>query len=107
MDLENFIKLLKKIDFKKNSVLEISKKINVNEKTIRKYLNLHNIPYNKKSIINTNRKRNEFGQYTINFNTEQFNNILIKTNKNIKSNQNNSSINLSKIDPYKIWNNKK
>lgn len=103
MDLEKFIELLKKIDFTKNSVLQVSKTLGVNEKTIRKYLNLYNIPYNKKSVVLNDRKRNEFGQYTINLNQNKIK--PIKNNKNIKNTQNIPD--LSTIDPYKMWGHKK
>lgn len=105
MDLEKFIELLKKIDFTKNSVLQVSKTIGVNEKTIRKYLNLYNIPYNKKSIVLNDRKRNEFGQYSINLNQNKISNKPIKNNKNIKNNAQNIS-DLTIVDPHKMWGHK-
>ena len=63
--MEQFINMLKTFDFKKGSVSSFSKQSGVSEKTIRKYLNIHNIQYNKKHLSTDNRTRNSAGQYFI------------------------------------------
>lgn len=45
---DEFLSLLKKYDFKKNSINSFSKKYNVCVTTIKKYITILQIPYNKK-----------------------------------------------------------
>ena len=53
-------------DFKKNSVRSFARKLGICDKTVVKYLRIHNIPYNQRKLV-VPRKRTALGRFALVF----------------------------------------
>lgn len=62
--VDEFIKLLKEYDFKKNSVRKFSNEYSVSEKTVLKYLKQNNIDYNSRMLL-IDRNRDVSGKFCL------------------------------------------
>ncbi len=49
--IDEFIKLLKEYDFKKNSIKKFANEYKISEKTVTKYLKQNNIDYNSRTLL--------------------------------------------------------
>lgn len=62
--VDEFIKLLKEHDFKKNSVRKFANEYTVSEKTVIKYLKQNNINYNSRTLV-IDRNRDVSGRFCL------------------------------------------
>jgi hypothetical protein len=76
--LDEFIKLLKAYDFKKNSIRKFANEYKISEKTVTKYLKQNNIDYNSRTLL-IHKNRDVNGRFCLSINSFGVENV--KDNK--------------------------
>ena len=75
---DEFIKLLKEYDFKKNSIRKFANQYKISEKTVTKYLKQNNIDYNSRTLL-IHKNRDVNGRFCLSINS--FGAERVKDNK--------------------------
>jgi len=75
---DEFIKLLKEYDFKKNSIRKFANEYKISEKTVTKYLKQNNIDYNSRTLL-IHKNRDVNGRFCLSINS--FGAERVKDNK--------------------------
>ncbi len=76
--IDEFIKLLKEYDFKKNSIKKFANEYKISEKTVTKYLKQNNIDYNSRILL-IHKNRDVNGRFCLSINSFGVENV--KDNK--------------------------
>jgi hypothetical protein len=76
--IDEFIKLLKEYDFKKNSIRKFASEYEISEKTVTKYLKQNNIDYNSRTLL-IHKNRDVNGRFCLSINS--FSAERVKDNK--------------------------
>jgi len=76
--IDEFIKLLKEYDFKKNSIRKFANEHKISEKTVTKYLKQNNIDYNSRTLL-IHKNRDVNGRFCLSINS--FGAERVKDNK--------------------------
>jgi len=76
--IDEFIKLLKEYDFKKNSIRKFANEYKISEKTVAKYLKQNNIDYNSRTLL-IHKNRDVNGRFCLSINS--FGTERVKYNK--------------------------
>ena len=102
--INEFIKLLKEYDFKKNSIRKFANEYKISEKTVTKYLKQSNIDYNSRTLL-IHKNRDVNGRFCLSINSFAVENV--KDNKFRRSDhefQESKTIEKIKINPSKNQN---
>jgi hypothetical protein len=86
--IDEFIKLLKEYDFKKNSIRKFANEYKISEKTVTKYLKQNNINYNSRTLL-IHKNRDVNGRFCLSINSfgaERVKDNKLKTIEKIKIN---------------------
>ena len=86
--IDEFIKLLKEYDFKKNSIRKFANEYKISEKTVTKYLKQNNIDYNSRTLL-IHKNRDVNGRFCLSINSfggERVKDNKLKTIEKIKIN---------------------
>ncbi len=102
--IDEFIKLLKEYDFKKNSIRKFANEYKISEKTVTKYLKQNNIDYNSRTLL-IHKNRDVNGRFCLSINSLGVENV--KDNKFRRSHHEfheSKTIEKIKINPSKNQN---
>jgi hypothetical protein len=99
--IDEFIKLLKEYDFKKNSIRKFANEYKISEKTVTKYLKQNNIDYNSRTLL-IHKNRDVNGRFCLSINS--FGAERVKDNQFRRSHHELKTIEKIKINPSKNQN---
>ncbi len=86
--IDEFIKLIKEYDFKKNSIRKFANEYKISEKTVTKYLRENNVDYNSRTLL-SRKNRDVNGRFCLSINSfsaERVKDNKLKTIEKIKIN---------------------
>jgi hypothetical protein len=89
--IDEFIKLIKEYDFKKNSIRKFANGYKISEKTVTKYLRENNVDYNSRTLL-SRKNRDVNGRFC----------LIINTNKGLRLTADKSDLLRTSLDSNEI-----